>query len=416
VNIRTPTVAAIIIAMALLSGGPCAVSAEQATSAAKAAGATRESEIQVSLITILPGKALYSAFGHSAIRVMDPRSGADVLFNYGFATKPFDLLFALNMLAGKMEFMAAVVDTQDSIVFYSQEENRTIIEQRLALDDAQKASMLSTLSMNVRPENRNYNYRYFSDNCATRPWKIIYSTAASATASAQSLPRPTLRESIARVLAKRPWIGFAIDLMLGPGADAPVRASAPIFLPGELMDWTAGLPRAGTNGGDKLVESTEILYTAHPERGPGIDIPPLAVAVALLAIALALSLFLRASHPAAISFDAILFGAGAIVCLAIGLFWLSAGYGEVAWNLNLLWALPLPLIALVWGRGGRRDSRVATILFRIAAVAAGLVALLGGVGIQSIAPAMRLIALAISLRCLSRGIGTGRAIVQEKRG
>jgi len=38
---------------------------------------------QISLITGEPGKELYTAWGHSAIRVYDPTKGIDFVYNYG---------------------------------------------------------------------------------------------------------------------------------------------------------------------------------------------------------------------------------------------------------------------------------------------------------------------------------------------
>ena len=37
----------------------------------------------VSLLTCGPGNELYSVFGHTAIRIADPSTGMDVVFNFG---------------------------------------------------------------------------------------------------------------------------------------------------------------------------------------------------------------------------------------------------------------------------------------------------------------------------------------------
>jgi len=144
------------------------------------------------------------------------------------------------------------------------------------------------------------------------------------------------------------------------------------------------------------------------------------------------------------------------VAAAILLFWFCAGYPEAAWNLNLLWAGPVPLIALIWaaaagkragkqtgqpGKSGRgsgaytgspnivagktgksggvsggntgpanivegtaKNSLTAPrLLFTVCAVCAGLVAAAGGFGVQSIDPAARILALAVAVRCADRG-------------
>ena len=40
-------------------------------------------DAQISLLTCAPGDEIYSYFGHSAVRINDPKSGIDYVFNYG---------------------------------------------------------------------------------------------------------------------------------------------------------------------------------------------------------------------------------------------------------------------------------------------------------------------------------------------
>src|SRR5687767_5454694 len=44
---------------------------------------TDTSYLRVSLLTCTPGEDLYSTFGHSALRVTDSVSNADIVYNYG---------------------------------------------------------------------------------------------------------------------------------------------------------------------------------------------------------------------------------------------------------------------------------------------------------------------------------------------
>ena len=47
---------------------------------------------EISILTCDPGKELYSSFGHTAIRIIDPVLGFDKVYNYGtfdFATPNF---------------------------------------------------------------------------------------------------------------------------------------------------------------------------------------------------------------------------------------------------------------------------------------------------------------------------------------
>lgn len=363
---------------------------------------------RLSLVTILPGKALYSSFGHTAIRVVDERG--DRLYNFGLSAGDFDLGFALGMLRGKMDFMVGVLRTEPCFAFYRDEENRGIVEQSLALDGDRKASLVAALESAASAENSHYNYRYFTDNCATRPARLLREAVGDESPPFALLPGKTLRSSVYEVLGPRPWPRFAIGLVLGPAADRPI-PNGPIFLPGDLMRWAAAASYPTAAGTVPLVGRTEKLYEPPQEAQAGFDFSPTLACLAIAALALLASvpeLRLRraerigASARRAIgALDAALFILALAPCLAMLLFWLSAGYGEVGWNLNLLWAGPLPLLALALGRGdGPRPA--ALRLFRLAAALACLAAIGGGLGLQEVSLEARLLAAVVALRCSAR--------------
>ncbi|MCP5452379.1 MAG: DUF4105 domain-containing protein [Spirochaetaceae bacterium] len=366
------------------------------------------SPYKVSLITILPGKALYSSFGHSGLRVVDTRSGRDLFYNYGLSAHPFDAKFALGMFAGRMEFMVGAGGTSSVLGFYSGVENRTIIEQDLALDDAQAAALVAALRHDARPENRVYNYRYFSDNCTTRVAVMLQRTAGEDPGSRAVDPSMTVRASVNGTLAGRPWLTFVVNLLMGPTVDREARTGDPIFLPGHLMDWADGASNGGASdpaARDRpFVSVTRTLYEAVPDEGGPAGPGPAAVAAAFLVAALAVTALRGRARPLAAAFDAVLASLALVVGAAILLFWLCADYGEAAWNLNLLWASALPLLALILG--GRRlpaKARSASAaLYAVSAACAALVAVAGGFGAQSVLPAARLVALALAIRWADR--------------
>jgi hypothetical protein len=344
-------------------------------------------EVDLSLITILPGDSLYSAFGHSALRVVDHNTGEDVLFNYGLSAKPFDLAFVASMLSGRMDFMVAAMDTRAAFNFYKEVENRTIIEDRLALSEAEKLSVMAILRRDVRPENSTYNYRYFTDNCATRIGDIIQGLAP---AGKEAKPAPTIRQALGRVLGGDSWLGLALGIILGPRTDRPRDTSDALFLPQDVMEWAAGHGLAGAR---------TLVYEARPRKADLVS--PIAACLAALALAAGLALVPRRRRAPGLVLDAALFLLAAVAGLAILVFWLCAGYGEAAWNLNLLWAGPLPLLALFLG-AGKKTKALSRGLFAASALGGLLVALLGGLGIQAVSWDLRALALALALRCALR--------------
>ena len=67
---------------------------------------------QISLLTVAPGSELYSAFGHSGIRIHDFKQDIDIVFNYG----TFDFNqpnFYVNFVRGRLLYMLDVGSFSD---------------------------------------------------------------------------------------------------------------------------------------------------------------------------------------------------------------------------------------------------------------------------------------------------------------
>jgi len=126
---------------------------------------------KVSLLTCSPGSELYSKFGHSAIRVYDPYEGTDIVFNYGlfdFNTPNFYLKF----IRGKLPYQLGIQRFYNFMWDY-QSEGRKVVETPLMLDLAAQRKLLDFLEYNYRPENRQYPYDFFFDNCASRIRDVV---------------------------------------------------------------------------------------------------------------------------------------------------------------------------------------------------------------------------------------------------
>jgi hypothetical protein len=389
------------LAICLIPTAPLLAAASPSANAGSSGGA------RLSLVTILPGKALYSSFGHTAIRVVD--GNGDRLYNFGLSANPFDLRFAINMLRGKMDFLVGALRTEPTLAFYRDEENRKIVEQELDLDPDRELALVRSLMTAASAENRVYNYRYFTDNCATKPADMLRDAIGDTAPPFAEQKSKTLRSSVYEVLGTRHWLALALGLVMGPATDRPM-PDGPIFLPGDLMRWAARVSYQSEGGTKALVSRTETLYEPKLEQASPLSIPPIAAACILLGLAVAASiqpLRRRSSglEKAGVAFDWALFGLALVPCLAIFVLWLSAGYGEAAWNLNLLWASPLPLLAMAL-KGKGRPRPISRWLFRIAACLAALAALFGGFGVQEMQISLRLVAAAIAIRCADRGVLT----------
>jgi len=123
-------------------------------------------ESKVSILTIGPGTSLNDAFGHNAIRIKDPVYKFDIVFDYGrydFETENFYLKFA----QGKLDYQISQSKFETFFNYY-QYNNRSVKEQVLNLNRAQKTAFYLLLKENIKPENKSYPYDFFYNNCATK--------------------------------------------------------------------------------------------------------------------------------------------------------------------------------------------------------------------------------------------------------
>ena len=149
----------------------------------------------IKLVTIDPGDDLPMWWGHTGIIIEDTRIGAASFYNYGLFSFEQDN-FALNFIQGRLIFWVGVWDAQLALNFYARM-NRTIRIQTLNLSADKKLEMAKFLAKNVLPQNREYLYDHYFDNCATRLRDLIDRMVDGQFAKATKVPgRMTLRISI----------------------------------------------------------------------------------------------------------------------------------------------------------------------------------------------------------------------------
>lgn len=175
---------------------------------------------RISLLTISPGEELYSTFGHSAIRVWDPALGIDVNYNYG----SFDFNapgFYLKFVRGYLDYMITSHPAYLEFEYWNRE-NRKITEQVLNLSLAQRQRVYEFLENNLKPENKNYRYKFFTDNCSTRLRDVLQIAAGDSLVFNQALNADsTYRQWIDKYAHEngKSWADFGMDLAIGADSD-----------------------------------------------------------------------------------------------------------------------------------------------------------------------------------------------------
>ncbi len=297
----------------------------------------------ISLLTILPGDALYSAFGHSALRVSDPLTGFDAVFNYG--TFDFeDPFFIPKFIYGKLDYFLSVTPFRYTIRA-SEIQRRSVIEQTLDLSPRQAEAVYQFLRFNAQPENRGYRYDFLFDNCSTRPRDVLEKTLGEALRFA---PKPNPHKSFRTLLdpyvADRPWLDFGFDLLLGAPTDRIATPREVMFLPEYLMEAFdyASVSRDGSVR-DLVAHKDTLLWIEG--RAPGQAAPPwpLLLFSGLFLVGLVrtgMSLHRGVLPESPLRTDVLLFSVAGFVGLFLLFMWLGTEHHVTKWNWNVLWLLP----------------------------------------------------------------------------
>ncbi len=291
---------------------------------------------------------LYSAFGHSAIRVYDPQLGIDLLYNYGI----FDFdqpNFYLNFARGYLNYKLGVTYYERFRDFYVME-NRYIHEQVLNLTLSQKQELLDFLQWNSLPENQYYYYDYFYDNCATRvrdALRKVYGEDIRFDGS-YIIEERTIRDLTDLYLQEQPWGDLGIDLCLGLPMDVTATPDMYMFLPDYIEQ---AFDHAYIMQGGKevpLVKETLITYESTPEPDTSSFIKPMGAFLLLLAAGLVLTFIEIRQKKYFRIFDAVLFTCIGLVGWLLLALWLVTDHDAASRNMNLLWAVPFYVPVVYW--------------------------------------------------------------------
>ncbi|MBU6339915.1 MAG: DUF4105 domain-containing protein [Bacteroidetes bacterium] len=300
---------------------------------------------RVSLMTVSPGSELYSIFGHSALRVYDPVTRINRVYNYG--TFDFDQPnFYLNFCRGKLLY-SLDVESYRNFEFGNLHDHRWMSEQVLNLSPAQCNRIFELLQTNALPENRDYKYDFFYDNCATRIRDLLKETFYHQISFDSSGLKPgvTMRQLLKPYLQNSPWTDFGIDLILGWAADRKARAEDYMFLPDHVHDIFAATK---TDGHVPLVRSEHFIpENKMPTPGfhPGFLDRPFWV-MCFFAL---LGLLSMANPRTERIFDTLFWLLLGLAGLVIALLWFATDHSATKTNLNMFWALPTHLL-FFWRR------------------------------------------------------------------
>ena len=306
-------------------------------------GLHAQDSLSISLLTCSPGRDAASAFGHSAVRLTNHRSGQDQVFNYG--TYSFqEPNFLLKFLRGDLDYCLSV-DNFPSFKQTYKREGRGIVEQPLNLTQEQKEQICLFLHDNAREENRYYRYDFLQDNCATRIRDIFDTTGFHVT---DTLTGVTYRDELTRLVGEKRWMMFGIDLLLGARTDKEITVKEMAFLPDRL---SAILPEYSNDSLAHAPLAGEAVTILEPGQSPGkfhdiISRVTSPFTVFCLLFLFYLLFFMKTGHKWKFVniFSTILYLILGIGGILLTLMWFATNHVWTENNWNLLWMNPLFLI------------------------------------------------------------------------
>jgi len=305
------------------------------------------SEAQLSIITCAPYDELYAAFGHSALRVSDPKNRIDQVYNWGTFDYKTDY-FYVKFSRGKLNYMLSVYPYENFLKSYIHEK-RWVKEQILNLDSADRQLVFDYAEKNALEENRYYRYDFFYDNCATRIKDVLKMTLGDRLKIGKSgLPEgTTYRDMLHLYLTEKQAVEFGIDVVLGLPADKVVTDEEATFLPDYLEKVFQNSQIETADGLKPIVLKYHYLYKpSEPEVTNNKDITLVEILWIFLGIVALLSAFELKKKLNLRHLDYALFFIFGMIGLLISLLWLATDHTATVNNLNIAWAMPLHLAAV----------------------------------------------------------------------
>ena len=292
---------------------------------------SRMDSVEISLLTCSPHEAIYSLYGHTAIRINDQRNGEDLAVNYGLFSfeKPH---FVLRFLFGLTDYEMGI-EPFEAFCRQYRYYGSSVTQQVLDL---------------------------FYDNCTTRAVDMLTTHMADAHVvfEGEQQKYPSFREMVHGCLPHHPWNRFGNDMLLGVKADCKTTLREHQFLPANAMDDFRHAMIVGQDGSNRPLVLREEIVVPEGTQDVWKDFPlsPKDVFLIVLAITVLITLLEVYTRKVLWGYDALLM----ILCGLAGIvlfLMLFSQHPTVRVNLLLLLLNPLPLF-FIWRMTRRVRKRL----------------------------------------------------------
>lgn len=319
-------------------------------------GESEPRDLVISLATFSPGDDVPSWFGHAGLVVEDRRLNESRLYNYGMFNFDSDML--LRFARGRLWFWVAPTSVPRTYRLY-EELDRDIRVIELNLPEEKRGEVASFLAENVRPENREYLYHHYDDNCATRLRDVIdmavdgqfYETYGNKEG------RMTLRDHTRRHSSHVPPMDWLLMFLMNGSIDSPTTVWEEMFLPEELEKRVLEFQWVDEEGQLRDLALREHEVYRSEDREPVPQEPRVhwywwllvGLGVGTAGLLIGWQSRRRPGRMARIGYGTYHLLVGLVVGglgLVAGIMALLTDHTVTYWNLNLFWANPLTFVVL----------------------------------------------------------------------
>jgi len=225
------------------------------------------SHLEVLLMTIGPGDAIWELFSHNALVIRDDRAQTEVAYNWGIFDFN-DADFIARLARGRMRYSMRGFPTSTWLAMYRQA-NRDVWLQTVNLTPGERLELQAAVQELDTEANRYYRYDYYRDNCSTRVRdvldRVLEGQIRAATEDTDT--GTTYRWHTARLLQSAPAAYAGIQFVVGNRGDETISAWQEMFLPLRLKEHLEGVRIVDVEGepGPLLGEAVQVVEAV---RGP----------------------------------------------------------------------------------------------------------------------------------------------------
>lgn len=304
---------------------------------------------EVWLLTFGPGENYWERFGHNAIWLREPAAGIDHSFNFGYFDFDQDGFF-LRFLRGRMLYFSVAQPIERELESYRRA-NRSIRAQKLELSPSQYVRLRDYLLNEVRPENRDYLYDPYLNNCSTRVRDALdIALGGALSAVSEKVPANLdFRDQTRRLTQMQYWYYLGLELVLGYPVDRPISRWEEMFIPMVLADEVSKVAAPEGKAGQSLVSKDLVFFKSSfpdPAAEPGnIWYRYLMLGLLVTGIAWLSARFMPPTWLAGLCHAWLLIGGTGGLLLTF--MWLFTDHAVASTNANLLLFNPLMLLALI---------------------------------------------------------------------